>query len=48
MVGTDEILTSKRHDANGQTRAINDVRVSILTLDRWIIILRMLESEVIC
>ena len=33
MVGTDEILTSKRHDADGQTRAINDVRVSILTLN---------------
>ena len=33
MPGTNEILKSKRHVANGQTRAINDVRVSILTLN---------------
>ena len=25
MLGTNEILTSKRHVANGQTRALNDV-----------------------
>ena len=31
MLGTNEILTSKRHVANGQTRALNDVRVSIST-----------------
>ena len=32
MLGTNEILTSKHHIVNGQTRALNDVKASILTL----------------